>query len=145
MEIVPDPLLVALFLPPFLVAVLGMWFILWRPLITWMDARDDASADALAEAKRLDLEAVAHVETLEERLGHARNEITELRNTSRADAVAKEQAILAEARESSEKEVDTAVAAIAEQSEVARRSLADAARNIADDMATQVLGRPLKA
>ena len=145
MEIVPDPLLVALFLPPFLVAVLGMWFILWRPLLTYMDARDDASADAIAEAKRLEAEAVAHVETLEGRLTVARNEITELRNNTRADAVAREKVILAEAREASEKEVETAVAAIAEQSEVARRSLSDAARNIADDMATQVLGRPLKA
>jgi F-type H+-transporting ATPase subunit b len=145
MEIVPDPLLVALFLPPFLVAVLGMWFILWRPLLTWMDARDDASADAIAEARRLDAEAVAHVQTLEERLAGAQNQIIELRNTSRAEALGREKVILGEARGAAEQEVDKAVAAIAEQTEVARKGLSDAARSIADDMATQVLGRPIQA
>ena len=145
MEIVPDPLLVALFLPPFLVAVGVMWFVLWRPLLAWMDEREDAAADARAEAKRLDTEVEQNLDTLEARLADARASITEMRQGVRAEAAKAEAATLAAAREKAEAEVEAATKQIADQAEVARRGLADAARTLSDDMATQVLGRPLEA
>jgi F-type H+-transporting ATPase subunit b len=145
MEIVPDPLLVAIFLPPFLVAVVGMWFILWKPLLDWMGERQDAVMDARSEARRLEGDIEARLDTLESKLAAARAEVTERRNAARAEAVAAEQAILTQARDAAEARIDEATARIAEESEVARRGLEDAARSIADDMATQVLGRPLQA
>ncbi len=145
MEIVPDPLLVALFLPPFLVAVGVMWFVLWKPLLAWMNERDAAAADAVAEATRLDAEVAQSLDTLEERLDTVRSELSEMRNKVRAEATAEERAIMAEARERAESKVDEATARISQEAEVARRGLADAAKNLSDDMATQVLGRPLEA
>jgi len=145
MEIVPDPLLVALFLPPFLVAVGVMWFVLWRPLLAWMNEREDAAADARAEAKRLDAQVAQNLDTLEERLATVRSELTEMRNGVRAEATEQERAILAEARDRAEAKVDEATAKIQQEAEVARRGLADASRNLSDDMAAQVLGRPLEA
>ena len=143
MEIVPDPLLVALFLPPFLLAIIGSWLVLWKPLLAWMDERDSAAADARAEAARLDVEVDERLQSLQDRLGQTRAEITELRNTARADANATERAMLSEARTEADAKVAQATEQIGEQADVARRGLADAARSLADDMATQVLGRAI--
>ncbi|MFK7927294.1 MAG: hypothetical protein AB8H79_03850 [Myxococcota bacterium] len=141
MEIVPDPLLVALFLPPFLVAVIGSWLLLWKPLLAWMDERDSASADARAEAARLETQVEDRLQTVRSRLGSVRSEITEMRNQARVDANAEERELLAAARTKADAQVSEATSKITEQSGVARRGLSDAARALADDMATQVLGR----
>lgn len=145
MEIVPDPLLVALFFPPFLIAVVGMWVILWKPLLDWMDERDAASVDARKEAARLEVEVATRLETLEVRLAATRTELADMRAASRADAAKAEAEVTSAARAAADAKVEAATAQIAEQTEIARRGLSDAARSIADDMATQVLGRPLQA
>lgn len=145
MEIVPDPLLVALFLPPFLVAVGVMWFVLWRPLLAWMNEREDAAADARAEAARLDAAVEDNLDQLEERLGTVRSELADMRAAARAEATSKQEAIVSKAQAEAEAQVDAATSRIAEEAEVARRGLSDAAKNLSDDMAAQVLGRPLEA
>lgn len=145
MEIVPDPLLVALFLPPFLIAVAVMWFVLWRPLLTWMNEREDAVADARAEARRLDEQVASNVESLEQRLGSVRSDLTAMRQSVRAEATAAERAVLAEAQQQADAKVEAATKKIAEETEVARRGLAEASKALSDDMASQVLGRPLEA
>lgn len=145
MEIVPDPLLVALFFPPFLIAVVGMWVILWKPLLDWMSERDAASVGARKEAARLEEEVATRLETLEGRLRATRTELADMRAASRVEATKAEAKVTSAARAEAEAKVEAATARIAEQSEIARRGLSDAARSIADDMATQVLGRPLQA
>lgn len=145
MEIVPDPLLVVMFLPPFLVAVGVMWLVLWRPLLVWMNEREDAVADAKAEAARLDAAVVDNVKSLEERLGAVRSELAELRGAARAEATEAERVVMAAAQTTADAKVEAATKQIAEETEVARRGLADASRALADDMASQVLGRPLEA
>jgi F0F1-type ATP synthase membrane subunit b/b' len=145
MEIVPDPLLVGMFLPGFLVAVLASWFILWKPLMLWMEEREHAVVHARAEARRLDGEIELRLAEVDRRLRAARAEITELRTIARSKAAVDEATILAAARAEAEQRIAGATAEIAEQSETARRGLADASRSLADDLASQVLGRPVQA
>ncbi len=145
MEIIPDPLLVAMFLPGFLIAVGASWFILWKPLFAWMEEREHASAHARSEARRLDAEVDERLQTVERRLPAARAEITELRTAARAETASAEAQVVSAARTAAEAEIASATADIASQAEVARRGLADASIALADDMASQVLGRSVRA
>lgn len=145
MEIVPDPLLVAMFLPGYLLAVLGSWFILWKPLFDWMQERESTVTEARAEAASLDEQIAERLEQVEFRLQGARSEIAELRNTERAAVAQAEADIIAVAREQAEERIAKASHEIAQQSEIARKGLANASRALADDMASQVLGRSVQA
>ncbi|TVQ90421.1 MAG: hypothetical protein EA397_12605 [Deltaproteobacteria bacterium] len=145
MEVFPDPILVAAFLPGFLVAVVASWLILWKPLLEWMDERDQAVTGARAEALRLDEQIDLRLQEVESRLQSVRAEISELRTSGRAESAAAEAEVLAAARTEVEQKLSEAAAQIGEQSEIARRGLADASRAIADDMASQILGRPVQA
>lgn len=145
MEIFPDPLLVATFLPGFLIALLASWVILWKPLLAWIEEREAFSASARSRAAELETAIADRLAQVEQRLAVARAEITELRTAERAAASQAEAEIVAAARASAEQEIATATAEIVEQSEIARRGLAEASRSLAGDMASQVLGRPVQA
>ena len=145
MEVFPDPLVVAAFLPGFLIAVVASWLILWKPLIAWLEERDQVSANARSEAHRLEGEIEARLKDVEQRLQVVRGEISDLRTAGRAQAAAGEAEVLAATRAEVEGQLEQASAKIAEQSEIARRGLADASRALADDMASQILGRPVQA
>jgi F0F1-type ATP synthase membrane subunit b/b' len=144
MEIVPDPMLVGAFFVPFLVAVAATYAILWRPLAAWMEERDHASHHAQAEANRLDKVGQERVVELEGRLNVIRSELTAMRAASRAQAAQTEKDVVSAARAEAEARIAQASTQIAEQAEVARRGLRDAAVHIAGDMAGQVLGRPVQ-
>jgi F0F1-type ATP synthase membrane subunit b/b' len=145
MEIVPDPFLVAMFLPGYLVAVLGSWFILWKPLFAWMQEREQASVSARSEAQRLEGEASDKLADVERRLQVVRTEIAEMRTSSRAEASAAEAERVAQARTVAEKRISEATQTITEQAEVARKGLAESSGSLAADMASQVLGRSVQA
>lgn len=145
MEVFPNPLVVAAFLPGFLVAVVASWLILWRPLIAWMDERDQASVGARADAQRLQGEIQDRLSDVEQRLQVVRGEIAELRTEGRSEAASAEAEVLAQVRSEVEQEIAKATSEIVDQSEVARRGLADASRALASDMASQILGRPVQA
>lgn len=141
MEIIPDPIHVALLTLPFLVAMAGMHLILWRPLLAWMDERDTLSTSARKEADELDHAAEEQLARIEDRLAAARHEVHTVRAEARARALAKEAVIVAEARSGADGRVQEAVGKIRTDREAARSTLQATAKDLSTDIAGRVLGR----
>lgn len=145
MEIFPQLLLVMLFLPAFLIAVGGGYIILWRPLLDWMNERDRAIHGSKAEADALDVAVAEAMAKVDVQLGSVRSELGDARQAARAEASAAEQALVGDAQAKAEARIDEATAQIASEAAAAREGLAEASRTIANEMATQVLGRQVEA
>ena len=141
MEILPDPVHVALLVVPFLVTMMGLHVILWRPLLDWLDAREHTTEQARKEAADLTASADEQLTRLEERLAAARAGAVQIRSEARAAAQAKEAEILAGARTQAEDKVQQAVGEIATSTEAARSALKSTAEDLSGDIVAQVLGR----
>ena len=141
MNIHPDwTAAVALFVP-FLVTLVGLWLILWRPLLAHLDERKGAVTSAQQDAKRLSNEADARIQRIEAGLAQAESAGRDARQVVRQVALAEEDRIVAEARRESESRVAGAVAEIRVAAEAASRVLRSQAAQLAGDIATRALGR----
>ena len=54
MNIIPNPTLLLLQLLPFIVTIAGLYFILFKPMFTYLEERDGASTGATDTAKDLE-------------------------------------------------------------------------------------------
>ena len=59
MEIMPNPVMSALSAIPFLVTILGLYFIIFKPMLQYLDDRLKAMEGGAAEAQALEAEAAA--------------------------------------------------------------------------------------
>ncbi|HHO51180.1 MAG TPA: hypothetical protein ENK18_09990 [Deltaproteobacteria bacterium] len=143
MEIIPDPIHVALLTAPFLVAVLSLHLILWRPLLDWLEEREGTTTDAYKQADELDRAAEEHLQGIETRLVEARREANSLRQAARARALAKEAEILAAARSRAEDQLNDAITKIDAEQQEARTTLQQTAAELSSTIAARVLGREL--
>jgi F-type H+-transporting ATPase subunit b len=141
MEIIPDPVHVALLTIPFAVAALAVHLILWRPLLAWLDERDHTSAHAREEAARLDTQAADQLSRIEARLADARAHVGALRAEARERAHAQEARIVAQARSEADGRIDTALERIRTDRATASATLRTTAIELAQDIASRVLGR----
>jgi F-type H+-transporting ATPase subunit b len=141
MEIVPDPVHVALLMAPFACAAIALHLILWKPLLAWMDERDATSDKARREAAELDAAAADQLARIEARLHDARAHVATLRQAARARAQTQEAEIVAAARTSAESRIDEALAGIRTEQNAAAASLRETSAGLARDVASRVLGR----
>lgn len=143
MEIIPSVVPAALLTLPFLVSMAALHFILFRPMLDYLDARDALSREARTEAERINARADEALASVVQQLNEARKEATELRQQARADAREVENGILARAREEADAMVGTALDQITGEKERASATLRATAQGLSHDIAAQVLGRPL--
>lgn len=143
MSIIPDPILAAIQLLPFLVVVFGLNAIIWKPMLAYLEERDHATVGARKHAEELAARAAARLAEYEAALTRANAEVTDYRSKRRADAQKVYTATIADARSASEKRVSEAVARVRADAESARAEVLPAARALAADVAGQVLGRPV--
>lgn len=141
MEIIPDPIHVILLAVPFVVAMVAMHLILWKPLLAYLEERDEVSSRARHEASELDGAAAEQLSRIEQRLLQARNHVQNLRQQARLRALAKETEIVAEARGQADRRVTEALAQISQEKQSASVALRSTANELSDQIATQVLGR----
>jgi len=143
MEIIPDPIHAALLTLPFLAAAVSLYFILWKPLLAYLDERDEVSAKAHHEAHELGVAATEQLGRIETRLAQARMQVSNLRQQARSRALAKEAEILAETRGRADKRMTEAMSEIARDRTVAATALESTANELSNQIAGQVLGRPV--
>lgn len=141
LEIIPDPIHVALLTLPFLVAFIGAQAILWKPLMAYLEGREETVTKAVKEAEELDVAAQVQLDTLEQKLKVARSKVVDIHTAARARAQAQEAEILAAARADAEAKVSEAVASIAAERKTAAAALETAAIELSRDIAGQILGR----
>ena len=143
MNIIPDLTLVAVQLVPFLVLMMGLHVILFKPMLAYLDECQAATAGARHRAEELQAKANERVAQWEQAIAKARSDIAELRSGRRAQANGEYQGIVAASRKAAEARVGEAAAVIRAEASAARSELQAQSRVLAGDVATKVLGRPL--
>ena len=145
MEIIPNIQQVLLNMLPFLVAILGMYKIILKPMLDYLLDRAGAIKGGHDEAARVESQIQERMSEYEAKLAQARDEVTALRAEKRSDAQAKYETVVAEARSEAEAQIETAIGEINAAKEAASAQLKTMSGDIADQVAGQVLGRPLSA
>ena len=143
MNIIPDLVLVGTLMVPFLVLVAGLQFILYKPMLAYLDARAEATVGARKEAEALQGKATARLAEWEAALVKARQEVAEFRALRRSEAQGKHARVVADARAAAEARIGQAIAVIRAEADAARTELDATSRALSREVATQVLGRPL--
>ena len=136
-----DPVLIGLQVIPFLVALVGLHFIIFKPMLRYLERRERSIADDRREAEALQGQVEEKVAELENKLATARAEAASERQRLREQIRAEEQEILDRARERADALVEEARTQIAAEREAARRTLRDETETLARDIAASVLGR----
>ena len=145
MEIIPNMKQVLLNMLPFLVAILGMYKIILKPMLEYLLERTGAIKSGHDEAARIEQQIQDRMTDYESKLAQAREEITTLRAEKRSEAQAKYDAVVAEARTSAEAQIESALGEIGAAKDAASTQLKTMSGEIADQVAGQVLGRPISA
>ena len=143
-EIIPELMPVVMLFAPFFVTYLALHFILFRPLMDYLDEREAVSGRALAEATDFETATGDKLEELEAKLATARREIGELRKAARDAAGQDETEILDDARTSAAAVLAEAVVRIGKEKADAATQLRGTAKVLSADIAEQVLGRSAK-
>ena len=141
MEIMPNPAMTALSAIPFLVTILALYFIIFKPMLAYLDERLQAMEGGMEEAKALESRIVEQTAEYDQKLVAARSQIVELRARMRAEADKEVEAKLAVARGESDALVADAQLQIQREATVAREGLEQTARALAGQIAAQVLGQ----
>lgn len=143
MEIVPDPILIAVQTVPFIVTLIALHFIIFKPMLAFLQEREGISSGGWKEARALEAVVAEKLTTHEAQLTAARSEVIELLAKRRADAAADYDELVADARTQADAQVLEAVNRIHSERDAASASLAESSKHIADQIASQVLGRGL--
>lgn len=145
MEIFPTPALAAVMVVPFLVTFLALRFILFKPLVAYLEAREAARTHALEEARALETQVAERTADLHKRLEAAHSEMVAHRMAERAKALEIESEIIADARTTADAHIGRALTEIQQSAATARQSLGTTASTLSNEIAAQVLGRELRA
>ena len=145
MNIIPDPLQVLLNTLPFMVAIVGMYRIILKPMLAYLLGRDAAITGGRDEAARIEEEISRRMTEYEAKRAEARAEVAASDAARRADAQVKSDERIGAARSEAEAQIEAAVGEIEAAREAASAQLKTMSGEIADQVAGQVLGRSLAA
>ncbi len=145
MNIIPDLHLALLQVVPFLVLVAGLQAILFKPMLDYLHDRAAATVGAKHDAQELVKRAEAQSAEYEARLKKVLAEIAAYRSGLRVDAHKAHAHQVAEARRESDVLLHSAVGAVQRDADAARKAVGAMAHELAGQIATTVLGRPVEA
>jgi len=145
MSILPDPTQVALNMVPFAVAIVGMYYIILKPLIAYLEDRDVAISSGLEEAEKIEIRIAEKMAAYEVELDKAKAEVATLRNDHRLEAQQAYEGVLAEARSAADSEIGEAITQIQTARSAAAKALKGSSEDLAQQVASQVLGREVAA
>ena len=130
---------------PFLVTLVALHFILFKPLLAYLAGRDHEVAHARHEAHRLTAAVEQRVAELAKRLADAEKQVGDLRAQGRSRAAPQEAAITGAARKAAESRTGDAIAEIRDEKQRASQRMRELANTLAADITSRVLGRPASA
>ncbi len=145
MNIIPDWTQVLLNTMPFLVAIVGMYLIILKPMLNYLLERDEAVQGGHDEADRIEAEIKDRMADYEAKLAAARAEVSAFRAEKRAEAQREYDERVSVARTDAEAQIESAVGEINAAKEAASGQLKSMSGEIADQVAGQVLGRTISA
>lgn len=141
MQIIPNPTMVVLQLFPFLLTLFGLYFIIFKPMLAYLEGREKAMTEGRVEAQGLQAEIDERVRKMEVSLEAARKEVAQLRANRRKGGAAAYDARIRAAREEAERKIEAALASLRAETEVVRAGLSAETEAVASQIASRVLGR----
>lgn len=135
------PALAVMLFVPFAVTFFALRFILWQPLLAYLEAREHAIVGTKHEAERLAHDAAARTTEVEKKLQSARDDIAAERAAARKRVADKHAVIVGEARATAERHLVEAVAEIERARSRAAADVRPMANELAREIAAGVLGR----
>jgi len=142
MNLTWDPVLLLLQMLPFLVTLVALHFILFRPMLAYLDARDEAIEGVKREAKEMQDKVEADRTEWERRITAARRDAGLHRARLHDEAETQRNRLLATSRKESDVRVGQAISEIVAARESARSGIRGFAAQLATEIAHRVLGRP---
>ncbi len=143
MEIVPTPALAIAMVFPFLVTMIALWFLLFKPVLDYLAEREAVSHDARKEADGLNTKVEDRLSELQQRLATARSEVSAVRAAARSRALEQETHIVADARALAEARVRDATHQIVAEQKLAAEVLRETSKALSGQIASQILGREI--
>lgn len=135
------PALAVMLFVPFAVTFFALRFILWQPLLAYLEAREHAIIGTKHEAEKLSHEATARTAEIEKKLQVTREDIAAERAAARKRVADRHAVIVGEARATAEQHLSSAVAEIERARAQAGSELRPMANDLAREIAAGVLGR----
>jgi F-type H+-transporting ATPase subunit b len=129
---------------PFLLAVAGLHFIIFKPMLANLKEREENIHGFKKAAEGMHDQVEDKVAELEEKLASARAEAAAERSRLRTEAAAAESSILEAARAQADEIVKHAREELARDREAAQAQLAASADELSRSIAARVLGRKLE-
>lgn len=145
MQIIPDLVMSLLLVLPFLVSLVALHLLLWKPMAAYLQGRDAAIGGAKDQAEQLDVDLAAKLEQLEVKIVDANRVAATYRSEARARGLAVERKLVEEARGVADAELSAAVETIVAEKTAAAGALQATAVSLSNDIATRVLGRGVGA
>ncbi|HJN75161.1 MAG TPA: ATP synthase F0 subunit B [Myxococcota bacterium] len=144
-EIMPDLTLLAFQVVPFLAMMGILTALLFKPMVKYLEDREQATVGAHEKASALDAEADGKLDDYEARLAAAKVEILDYRAKIRTEANAERDTAIGDARGECEAQLAEAVQAIRAEREIASQELKRLSTALAEDITGAVLGRQVEA
>jgi F-type H+-transporting ATPase subunit b len=141
MEIMPDPMVMALQMVPFLVTLAALYKIILLPMLDYLDDRTKAIESGTKGVDALNAQIEARTAEYEAQLKIARSKASDIRAAKRAEAKASYEDKIMIARKESDGRVHESIEEIRLLAGKAREELKESSQSLADQISTQVLGR----
>lgn len=136
-----DPTLILLQLIPFLIVLVGLYFIILKPMVNVLEQREKNIENDRRDAEQLEQDVESRLAELDEKLTRARAEANAERQKLREEIREREEAVLVRAHEEADALVAEARERIATERDAARKVLRDESEALAKQVASSVLGR----
>ena len=141
MNIMPNPLLVALQLFPFIVTSASLYFIILKPMMEYLEERENRSFGATDSAKSLESETAAMKEQIDARLQAAQKQASDKRAQARQELVAQYNTYVHEQRQIAEQKIQDAAREMEVEKAAAKQAIRAQAEGFATDIASKLIGR----
>ena len=141
MNIIPVPTLILLQLVPFLLTISVLYFVLFKPMLAYLDEREEKISGAKEKAIAMQKQSVDNMSVLKEKTTSLRKEINMLRSDARAQVMSEYNQTMYNARKEADKEIKENAAKILADQDLVREELKEKAREVANTIATRTLGR----
>ena len=141
MNIMPNALLIGLQLIPFLVTIASLYYIIFKPMMEYLEERNTRSLGATDNAKDLEKETHEMKTQIEARTQEAHKQASDKRAQARQELTNKYNTYVHEQRQIAEQKIHDAAREMEVEKAAAKQAIRAEAEKFASDIASKLVGR----
>ena len=141
MNIIPNLTLVALQFLPFITTIAALYFIVFKPMMDYLEERENASSGATDTAKELEVDIQTKKSEILNEINTALKEGSDKRSVVRQELVEEYNEFVYQKRQVAESVIKDAINEIAVEKSAARQEVRVQAEHFANEIAGKIIGR----